>query len=388
MKVLFINSVVDYGSTGKIVRSLSDSLKEQGHETLIIYGRNASTNTTDTLCIEDKMGQANHLLRSRWLGEHGLHSTKATQIAIKAIEEFNPDVIHLHNLHGYYLNVPMLLDYLKDSSTKVFWTLHDAWLISGSSAYFDYHGCKTWDDGCVECNNTSDYPEVKGTINQIKNFNWKREKLTQLHNVTFITPSQWLNELVSETFLSKFPIITVPNGIDIESFKPRYNAKLTETYKDKKILLGVANKWERRKGLDDFIKLNDLLDDSYQIILIGLDKKQISELPSSIIGLEKTSSVQELAEYYTLAHAFINPTYEDNYPTTNLESICCHTPVVAYDTGGNKEVDISPIMNIVPKGDIEGLAKKIQNLNTKISDNYNTTKHSNETFLENMLKLY
>lgn len=383
MRVYFINSVVDYGSTGKIVRDLSEELKKNNHQIRMVYGRHDVKDRNDTLSIENRISFMHHYFMSRVFGRHGLHSTKQTKILINDIRTFKPDVIHIHNLHGYYLNVPLLLSEIKKMNVKVIITLHDTWLVSGSSAYFDYDGCAVWDDGCVVCNNTKSYPRADLFKRQRKNFKWKKEIFKDFNDLTFITPSEWLKDVIATTFLREYPCEVVNNGIDTSVFYARENTELNKTYKDKKVLLGVASIWERRKGLDDFIKLNSLISDEYQIVLIGLTPDQIKSLPEGMIGIERTSNADELAEYYSMSFAYLNPTYEDNYPTTNLEARSCHTNIIAYDTGGNKEVEG---VVIVPKGDIEGMYREI----TLLSDDtrVSTFDYSKEKFIEDMMKYY
>lgn len=388
MKVLFVNSVCDYGSTGKIVRDLANGLKKEGHEVLICYGRHQAKEDTDTFYIGDKLTTYSHVFMTRVFNRHGLHSNRATQKLIEKIETFNPDVIHLHNLHGYYLNVEMLFEALKTFKGKIYWTFHDCWPISGSSAYFDYHGCKTWDEGCVECNSTRDYPEALVFKRQKKNFLWKKKAFSGLDNLTLVTPSYWLKELLAKSFLAQYPCEVIHNGINTNLFKPTYDAELTKKYENKLVLLGVASIWEQRKGLNDFIKLSTMISDNYKIVLIGLTEEQKKSLPTAIDGVLRTDSAEQLAAYYTLSHRFINPTYEDNYPTTNIEALCCHTPVIAYDTGGNKEVSIKPFMTIVPQGDFEAIVHEL-NSNKNISfDHLDSLSHDSHTFVSNTLKLY
>ncbi|WP_323615644.1 glycosyltransferase [Erysipelothrix rhusiopathiae] len=388
MKVLFVNSVCDYGSTGKIVRDLANGLKKEGHEVLICYGRHQAKEDTDTFYIGDKLTTYSHVFMTRVFNRHGLHSNRATQKLIEKIETFKPDVIHLHNLHGYYLNVEMLFEALKTFKGKIYWTFHDCWPISGSSAYFDYHGCKTWDEGCVECNSTRDYPEALVFKRQKKNFLWKKKAFSGLDNLTLVTPSYWLKELLAKSFFAQYPCEVIHNGINTDLFKPTYDAELTKKYENKRVLLGVASIWEQRKGLNDFIKLSTMISDNYKIVLIGLTEEQKKSLPTAIDGVLRTDSAEQLAAYYTLSHRFINPTYEDNYPTTNIEALCCHTPVIAYDTGGNKEVSIKPFMTIVPQGDLEAIVHEL-NSNKNISfDHFDSLSHDSHTFVSNTLKLY
>lgn len=388
MKVLFVNSVCDYGSTGKIVRDLANGLKKQGHDVLICYGRHQAKDDTDTFYIGDKVATYNHVLMTRLFNRHGLHSNRATRKLIQKIETYQPDIIHLHNIHGYYLNVKMLFDALKNYDGKIYWTFHDCWPISGSSAYFDYNGCKKWDEGCVECNSTRDYPEALFIKRQKQNFKWKKQSFSGFTNLTLITPSAWLKDLLAQSFLAGYPCEVIHNGINTQLFKPTEDAKLTEKYQNKRVILGVASIWEQRKGLEDFIKLNAMISDEEKIVLIGLSEEQLKTLPASMDGVLRTDSAEQLAAYYTLAHRFLNPTYEDNYPTTNVEALCCHTPIIAYDTGGNKEVATEPYMTIVPKGDVNALYQAIKSDSEVCFDDFDHLKYDSSLFVEKTLKLY
>lgn len=391
MKVYFINSVLDFGSTGKIVRDLANELKSNGHEIRIAYGRNKIEDEPDAFFIGNTFENAWHLLLSRLLGQHGLHSKRATQKLINDIKSYSPDVVHLHNIHGYYLNVPMLMTFLKKQKVKVLWTLHDAWAISGSSAYFDYSGCKIWDDGCVVCNSTKDYPKASFYINQKKNFKWKKEVFSGFSDLTIITPSFWLQKLIEQSFLSSYSIKTIHNGIDTSVFtydKSRPSKQRNKPYR----ILGVASYWEKRKGLDDFIALSSRLGNDYEIILIGLTHRQINDIKhiNNITALTRTNNINELVEYYQSSNVFVNPTYEDNYPTTNLEALCCGTPVVAYATGGNAEVADKPYMTIVDKNDISALTAEIMNVINSAIDfsTFDTSVYDKSRFSSEMYVLY
>lgn len=384
MKILFVNSVLNYGSTGKIVQGLKKNLESNGHHVAVIYGRNEQVNESDSLFIGSKLSLYSHYMFSLLLGRHALHSSKMTKKAIQYIDEFNPDIIHLHNLHGYYLNVPMFLDYLSSRKhTKIIWTLHDAWLISGSSAYFDFYGIKSHYKKGIECNNTMDYPKNLLGLRQKNNIEWKINKINSLNNLTFVSPSEWLANTFKNSFLEDKNYRVINNGIDTQLFSS------DDIKKENKTIIGVANIWEKRKGLADFIKLREILDDSYRITLVGLNKKQIEALPGGIVGIERTENAAQLAELYSKAMYYVNPTYEDNYPTTNLESLSCGTQVLAYDTGGNKEVSSLPYVKIFPKGDITQIAEYIK-ANNPYPDftTFDKTKLSIDFFTKNTLKLY
>lgn len=395
MKILFINSVVDYGSTGKIVRDLANGAKAQGHEVLIIYGRHDTKNESDTFSLVDNKSTMFHGLMSLFFGRHGLHSKKQTQKLISEIEIFQPDVIHLHNIHGYYLNVPMLFEYLKKKNIKILWTLHDAWSFSGSSAYFDYYGCKIWDDGCVECNSTKDYPKTFAKYRQKKNFAWKKQSFRGLSDMTIITPSDWLSEMAKTTFLKEYPIKTIHNGIDLGVFKPT-KSDIRKKYglEDKFVILGVASFWENRKGLKYFIEFADHLEEDEVIFLIGIDEKDKKKLPDEILTISRTDNVEELVKIYSAADLLLNPTLEDNYPTINLEAIACGTPVITFDTGGSPESinDQTGVVcrNKTVKSIVESVATmRLNKLNLKNNCvNYAKAHFNKNIFIERSLEEY
>ena len=269
-------------------------------------------------------------------GKTGFASKHATKKLLKFLDKINPDIVHLHNIHGYYLNIELLFNYLKEKQIRVIWTLHDCWSFTGQCAFFDYVGCDKWQTECKNCPMLSEYP--KSFVDSSKwNYQKKKELFTGL-NITLVTPSKWLASLVKNSYLKVYDVKVINNGIDLNVFKPT-PSNFREKYclKDKKMILGVAGVWDRRKGLNDFIELSKLLDDNYVIVLVGLNDKQLDLLPHNIIGIKRTENQQELAGLYTTADVFFNPTYEDNYPTVNLESLACGTPVITYDTGGSPE---------------------------------------------------
>lgn len=332
MKILQINSVCGYGSTGKIAVDIAKSAENHKHECIIAYGRRDANNYPNAIKIGTNNDVRVHGILSRLTDKHGLFSKKMTTQFIEKVKEMNPDVIHLHNIHGYYIHYPILFEYLKESKKPVVWTLHDCWSFTGHCAYYTYAQCNKYLAGCGKCPQLKEYPKAF-TDSSHFNLEMKRKVFAGLKNLTIVTPSSWLKHEVEKTFLSDYPVRVIHNGIDLEKFKT-VNFKRKS---DKKIILGVASVWERRKGLETFIKLSEILPEAYEIVLVGLTSSQIKTLPNNIRGIEKTDSVEELVEYYNEAVVFLNPTLEDNYPTTNLEAQACGTPVVTFDVGGAKE---------------------------------------------------
>ena len=188
--------------------------------------------------------------------------------------------------------------------------------------------------------------------------------------MTLVSPSHWLAGLVKQSFLAKYPIEVIHNGIDRNIFKPT-PSNLRERFglMNKKIVLGVANVWSERKGFNDMLKLADLLPTEYQIVMVGVSKKQKDKLPQNILGIIRTDSPQELAQWYTTADVFVNPTYEDNFPTVNLEAQACGTPVVTYDSGGSPECVVNAGGRVCRKKGPEGIITILVNLGLRMSLN-------------------
>ena len=338
MKVLQINSVCGVGSTGRIATDLYKALEEKGHECVIAYGRGTAPEGIKTIKIGTNFDNYMHVAKTRVFDKHGFGSTKATKEFIKKVEELNPDVIHLHNIHGYYINIEILFDYLKRANKKVIWTLHDCWAFTGHCAYFDYVGCNKWKEGCKECPQKKEYPNSLLMDSSEWSFNKKKDIFTGVADLTIVTPSKWLAGLVKQSYLSEYKVEVINNGIDLDIFKPT-KSDFRERYglENKFIILGVANVWDRRKGLQYLIDLAEKIDDNYKVIIVGVSEKQKKSLPKNIIGITRTNNIRELVEIYSAADVFVNPTLEDNFPTTNLEAIACGTDIITFDTGGSSE---------------------------------------------------
>lgn len=362
MKILLqINSVVNSGSTGRIAEEIGQTAIAAGWESYIAYGRNERPSSSKLIKIGTDKDIKLHGLQTRLFDRHGLGSRGATDEFIKQIEVIKPDIIHLHNIHGYYINMEVLFHYLKKVNIPVVWTFHDCWPITGHCSHFTFVGCEKWKTQCYSCPQKKGYPASYFIDRSKKNYNLKKELFNSLPNLTLVPVSQWLAGILNESILQNFPIKVINNGINTEVFKPSMISDFRKKYglKDKFILLGVASVWEERKGLKDFIELSKLLNSDYQIVLVGLTKKQIELLPKNILGIERTESVDALADIYSTSDVFINPTYEDNFPTTNLESLACGTPVITYKTGGSPEaIDVSTGI-VVEQGNIQGLVDAI-----------------------------
>ena len=346
MKVLQINSVYEVGSTGRIVADLGSALTEQGDQYLACFGRRIQIKNeyANTYKIGDSLDIKIHGFLTRIFDMHGFGSLLATKRLIKVIIKFEPDIIHLHNIHGYYINIRVLFKFLERYKKPVVWTLHDCWSFTGHCAHFDYINCEKWTTSCHNCPQKREYPSSKWLDNSSLNYKRKKELFTSVSNMNIVAPSLWLRGLIQKSYLSKYPVHLINNGIDLSVFKPIQDIQEKEEIlqkigcKGKFIILGVASVWGERKGLNEFLSLAKMLTSEYQIILVGLSEKQKKTLPSNMIGVTRTNNIQELAEYYAVADVFVNPTLEDTFPTTNIEALACGTPIITYNTGGSPEI--------------------------------------------------
>lgn len=358
MKVLIINSVCGIGSTGRICTNLAQKFEAEGHEVKIAYGRKDTVPEQFqkyAVRIGTDFDCRKHAVQTRLFDTHGFGSKHATKKFLEWAEEYRPDLLWLHNLHGYYINVEMLFAWIKKHpEMQVKWTLHDCWAFTGHCSYFTAVKCEQWMSHCSYCPQLRRYPACYTMGSVSKNFDRKRAAFTGVQNMTLITPSKWLADLVKQSFLKEYPVEVHYNTIDTNIFKPT-PSDFRERYglHDKFIILGVANVWHERKGYNDFIKLASMLDDRYSVVLVGLSKKQLEKRPPRVIGIERTNNQQELAKIYTAADVFFNPTYEDNYPTVNLEAQACGTRVITYDAGGSRETIHSNMSQIIKIGDLQ-----------------------------------
>lgn len=420
MKILMINSVCGIGSTGRICTDLAQEFERDGHEVKIAYGRDENVPEKFrkyAIQIGTPMDVKLHGLRTRILDEHGFGSKRATKKFLKWAEDYKPDLLWLHNIHGYYINVELLFEWIKKHpEMEVKWTLHDCWAFTGHCSHFTVVGCDKWKNQCKECVQKCEYPASKGLDNSKNNYIRKKKAFTGVNKMTIITPSKWLADLVKQSFFSDYPVEVHYNKIDTNIFKPT-PSNFREKYgiEDKIVVLGVASTWTEKKGLGDFIELIKMLDDKYAVVLVGLSEQQLYDMSEKLEGtveanklddmvtvyssvnslnvqtetmvikerkgdiilknengmvissgvnnlysvimqlqnnvlrlkngqgagkvvcIKRTTNAHQLAEIYSIADYFVNPTYEDNYPTVNLEAKACGTYVITYDTGGCRE---------------------------------------------------
>lgn len=372
MKVLQINSVCGVGSTGRIATDLYKVLEEQGHECVIAYGRGTAPEGIKTIKIGTDFDNYMHVAKTRLFDKHGFGSTKATKKFIEKVKEYDPDIIHLHNIHGYYVNVEVLFDYLKKSGKKVVWTFHDCWAFTGHCCYFEYNMCNKWKSNCRNCIQLKEYPKSILFDNSKDNYLIKKKLFEYNKYLTIVSVSEWLKNTTMKSFMGKNEILKISNGININVFKQNKKDKYYEKYGiiNKKIILGVANVWDSRKGLNDFIKLSKIICEDYSIVLVGLSNKQIKNLPKNIIGINRTNNIEELVDLYSNADVFVNFSIEETFGMVNIEAMACGTPVIVYDCTANPETVNKDFSYVVDKNDIAGVVECIYDINKKGKEFY------------------
>ena len=369
MKLLLVNSVYGSGSTGRICAQLATAVKQAGDDCVVAYGRGKKEpiHGEKLYRVGPEIDVCLHGAATRLFDAHGLLSRRATKKFISTIREYDPDIIHLHNIHGYYLNYEILFDALRAIHKPVLWTLHDCWAFTGHCAYFDLACCEKWKSGCGNCPQRWTYPASK--IIDASSRNWRRKKkaFSGIEKLTIVTPSRWLAELSHKSFLGDYPTVVIPNGVDTSVFRrgvseAMIRCSLPDGIEIGKYLLGVANEWEPRKGLKDFLKLAKRISDSdLKVLLVGLNESQLKDLPPYVYGMKRTGSTEALAALYSGCAAYLNLTYEENYPTTNLEAAACGADVITYASGGCAET-LHQNSIPVPKGDLDTVERLVRSL--------------------------
>lgn len=360
MKVVQINTGIGFGSIGRISDQIGELIESFQGQCYYIHGsRYIAHNSPTAIQVGSKFEDYIHYAISLFSGRDGIGSIRATRRIVKNLKDIKPDIIHLHNIHGYYINYKILFEYLSEAEIPVVWTFHDCWPITGHCPYFDSVNCMKWKNGCYACPLRKEFPKSLFFDQSAHNYKAKKASFTSIKNLTIVPVSDWLGEIVKESYLKDANIKVIHNGIDLSVFKPTDN-NLRESLgisTEKKVVLGVASGWDERKGFSDFIKLSQY--NQWQIIMVGDIDVDASKLPANIIHINNTNSQKELAEFYSLADVFINPTYSDNFPTTNIEALACGTPVITYRTGGSPEAIDHTCGVVVDQGDINSMVNAI-----------------------------
>lgn len=376
-KLLQINPVVrENTSTGKIMRELGELAQAAGWESYIAYSRardGVPQHSSKLIPVGSKFDLLVHWLATRLFDAHGLASRRASRQLIRRIDEIDPDVVHIHNVHGYFLNYPLLLDYLAERGKPVVWTVHDCWLFTGHCYHYAAAGCDKWQTQCHDCPQKLAFPTSWLMDRSLRNFEAKRQALTVLPDFTLVTVSDWMRREVGKSFLRDVPCRVIHNGIDLNTFLPRPDAEVRQRYSisTEHYVLAVASIWLPQKGLPDLVRLAGLLAPDEGLVLVGrISEEQKAAFPAGVTFIPRTEDAGALAALYSGALTLVNPTWQDNYPTVNLEAIACGTPVVTYRTGGSVESITPDTGFVVEQGDVEGLGSAIRTIRANGKEHY------------------
>lgn len=357
-RLLQINVTANQGSHGRIAEDIGLLAMSRGWDSFIAYGRGTPRSSSQLIRIGSKADMYAHGAESRLLDNHGLASRGSTRSLVRTIEEISPDIVHLHNIHGYYVNYPILFDCLRRLGVPVVWTFHDCWPFTGHCANFMAIGCEKWRTGCGSCPRLSAYPASLFADRSAANFQIKKEVFTSLGSrLAIVAVSKFQQRYISDSFLGSCDIRQIYNGVDTAVFRP-----VCEKDTEPRMVLGVANVWNRDKGLDDMIALSEMLPGDMRVVLAGLLPSQLRRLPAGVTGIAHTEGVAELARLYSRATVFVNPTWEDNFPTTNIEALACGTPVITYRTGGSPEAVDAATGMVVLRGNLAALAGAVKEI--------------------------
>ena len=359
-KLLQINPVVRLNtSTGRILKEIGELAISEGWDSYVAYSgaRDGMPQHSSRLVpVGDKADLVTHLLATRLFDAHGLASKRTTGSFIRRIKEIDPDVIHIHNIHGYFLNYPMLFRYLAESGKPVVWTVHDCWLYTGHCYYYSAAGCDKWKAGCGNCPQKRAFPASLLFDRSARNWKDKNKAFGSLENLTIVPVSEWIRKEMASSFLAGKRFRVIHNGIDLEAFRPEAAG---EGKQEGRVYLGVASIWLKEKGFDDLMTLAGKLLPDEKLVLVGrATDEQKARIPANVTLIERTENIGKLAELYASSDVFLNPTWQDNYPTVNLESIACGTPVVTYRTGGSTEAVADGNGFVVEQGDVDALLEK------------------------------
>lgn len=358
------------GSTGRIANTIGDFVMQHGWESIICFARFPRPSKSTLIRIGSKLEILLHGLETRFFDRQGLGSRMATRRLIKQISKINPDIIQLHHLHGYYINIEILFDYLKVKNIPVIWIFHDCWSITGHCTHFDFIGCEKWMTECSKCPQLQEYPASYFLDRSTQNFRLKKKLFNQVNNLTIVNVSQWMNNVVGKSFLSSVKRKIIYNGIDTLIFRDKGNGlAIRNKYKliGKFIILGVASPWSTKKGINDFLALSRIIDNSCKIVLIGLKKNEIDNLPENVIGITHLDSADEMASMYSMVDVFFSLSVEETFGLTVVEALSTGTPVLVYNCTASPELVDSKTGFVVEKGDYDGMLDAINGIkkNTK-----------------------
>lgn len=383
-KVLRITTEVNRSSIGRTTEQLGQLVIQNGGKSYIAYGRRSGISKSQLVKIGNKINVYSHCILTRLFDAHGLGSYFSTRSFINKIRAIQPDLIHLHDIHGYYINYKLLFSFLKCYGKPIVWTQHDCWAYTGHCAHYTQIDCQKWRQECSNCPQKHKYPK-SFFDRSIKNYRDKKKYFTMVNNMTIVTVSEWMKKEVEKSFLKKYPIKRIYNGIDTKLFYPHSieeNQKVRSALniQNKIMLLAVATAWSDNKGFKDYVELSKLLDDKYIIVLLGLPDYLRKRLPKNVIGLSRTDNIQDLSSIYSAANIVLNLSKEESFGKTTVEGLACGIPGIVYNTTASPELLDSTTGVVVENGDISAVYEAI--IEIEKWDKENTSRNCRERALK------
>lgn len=405
MKLVQIN-ICDFGSTGRIMRQIHDTATKNGIESWCFYGKGKQSEENNRMIkFSTPLDYYSHVFAGLVFDRYGFGSKWDTQRLIEYLKDIKPDIIHLHNIHSFVLNLEMLFEYIKYSNIKVVWTLHDSWSFTAFCGNPEFHNCEKWKYECSNCphrlskqgrKRRSIFYDYSRTA-----FRRKKNAFCDVNNISIVSPSNWLKKNVEQSYLNYGELKTIHNGVDLDVFNPNVieipegKNEIRRNYgipTDCNLLLGVASVWTDAKGLNTFFQMGKMINDNTKILLVGLNDSQMKSLPENIIGVKRIENVVDLAKLYAISDVFINPTLADTFPTVNMESLACGTPVVTYNTNGSPESVGEGCGYVVEQGNtkilLEMAKKAISSCDREVCRRYAEKSFDFNTTIEKYFNLY
>jgi putative colanic acid biosynthesis glycosyltransferase len=387
MKIVIIHSA-NNGFFPRFYKSLYNAIIQSGFNAFLLQPKNGINKRTplpSQILFGTRLNWFIHYRLYKLTGLQDIWSFFETISMLLKLNKIKPDIIHLHVVNECSINYPLLTFYTRHKKIPVVWTMHDCRAFTGRCAYFDEINCNKWITGCGNCPQNKLYSPT-WIDNSAKQWKIRKKLFNKFYSLYIITPSRWLANYVKKSFLKNNPCDVIYNGIDINLFSQLQPDTWLDTYnlRGKKIILGVAGAWEKRKGFEYFIQLSKELPQDYKIVLVG----NIPHKINNIINIPKTSNSNILASLYQHSTIFCNPTLADNFPTTNIEALASGTPVITFNTGGSPEAIDETCGIVVAKGDYDALKNAIiymannQNLYTKKNCINRSHLFSNKQYLQ------
>lgn len=371
IKLLQINVDANNGSNGSIVRDIAKMAVERGWGSYIAYGRRMIPSDSTLIRIGNDIDIKIHGAITRLLDLHGLGSYFVTRRFVRKIKKIKPDIVHLHNIHGYYINYKVLFDYINKEQIPVVWTLHDCWPFTGHCGHFIGYNCYKWKEECFCCPARKDYPSSLLFDHSRFSFKLKKSLFTKSDKMAIVTVSSWLKTVTEQSFLSKYPIHVIYDGIDTDSFVYRAsNLRKELKLEDKFVLASAAASWSEAKGWSDYIRLSKMLSNDYAIVLIGVTEEQKKSLPPEIVAIQRVESKAKLAEFYSMADVLLNLSYAETFGMTTAEAMSCGTPGISYNITACPELITKETGFVVEPGNLKEVINAISEIRSKGKDYY------------------